>query len=386
MGYGHLRPAAALAGFLGVEVQQIDRPPLGDQIDFNFWERTRKVYEPLTRLSQIPFVGPALQGILHAVTDIPFPWPERDLSGPTQGTKWMERAAEEGVGRALARKLTAGTPLLTTFYAGAILAELHGAKNLHCLVTDAEINRVWAPPRPRESGIVYFAPSERAARRLRSYGVSPGNIKRTGYPLPDELVGRDRAALDRNYQARLRRLRGEGEPPLVVFAIGGAGAQVPVARQLVPGMKRQIEAGRLRLALVAGRRPEVAKALNEAVRDAGLEGRAVEVLEAADVFEYIRKFNALLARADVLWTKPSELTFFAGLGLPLVAATPVGVHEEWNLRWAADRGAALPEHDPRFAGEWLLEWLEDGVLAGAAKAGYERLPQMGLYEIADVFR
>ena len=58
------------------------------------------------------------------------------------------------------------------------------------------------------------------------------------------------------------------------------------------------------------------------------------------------------------------------------------MHEEWNLRWAADRGAALAQHDPCSAGEWLLEWLHDGVLAAAAEAGMRNLEKMGLYEIA----
>ena len=33
--------------------------------------------------------------------------PARDLSGPTQGTRWMERAARDGVGEALAQHLRA---------------------------------------------------------------------------------------------------------------------------------------------------------------------------------------------------------------------------------------------------------------------------------------
>src|SRR5207237_6946906 len=71
--------------------------------------------------------------------------------------------------------------------------------------------------------------------------------------------------------------------------------------------------------------------------------------------------------------------------LPFIAAPPVGVHEQWNLRWATDRGAALPQHDPAAAGDCLLEWLEDGVLASAAEAGL-KLPSDGLYEIANQFK
>jgi hypothetical protein len=422
MGYGHLRPAAALAGYLETQVLQMDRPPLGNEHDHQFWERTRKLYEPLTRFSQLPGIGPPMRALLNTVTAIPDAWPVRDLSGPSQGTRWMQRAAGEGVGEVLAKHLlTAGAPLLSTFYGAAILAEMHGAHRLHCLVTDSDINRVWAPPEPGKSGIVYFAPSDRARRRMLSYGVRADRVRLTGYPLPHELVGgRERMFLKQNLACRLARLRvpdrlyklAEPElgplpeadgPPLIVFAVGGAGAQVPLAKQLIRGMRKQLEQGTLRLALVAGRRPEVADALREALHQSGLTPKdpeepalpatggarrrgaleEIELLEDSDVFSYFRRLNALLARADALWSKPSEMTFFAGLGLPFISAPPVGVHEAWNLRWASDRGAALPQHDPALAGEWLSEWLEDGVLAGAALSGYWRLPQLGLYEICD---
>jgi hypothetical protein len=401
MGYGHLRPAAALADFLGTEVLQMDRPPLGGEKDQRFWKSTRELYEPLTRFSQLPGVGGPMRALLNTITAIPEPWPARDLSGPTQGTRWMQRAAKGGVGKVLAARLReTDAPLMTTFYAAAILAELHGATRLHCLITDSDINRVWAPPDPGRSAIRYFAPSEGARRRMMTYGVPPDRVRMTGYPLPHELVGgRGRTALKQNLAARLSRLRVSGRlrelaeaelgplpdakaPPLVVFAVGGAGAQVPLAKKLVRGMRRQIEAGTLRLALVAGRRKEVAAGLREALDQNSLEGQ-VEILEDPDVFGYIRRFNALLAQADALWSKPSEMTFFAALGLPFVSAPPVGVHEVANLRWASDRGAAVAQHDPAVAGEWLQEWLDDGVLASAAWAGYTRLPQLGLYQIAE---
>ena len=408
MGYGHLRPAAALADYLKTNVREMDRPPAGNADDLRFWERTRKLYEPLTRFSQLPLVGPAMRSVLEAITAIPEPWPRRDLSAATQGTRWMERAAKDGIGRTLAGVLKeTGASLLTTFYAGAILAELHGAERLHCVITDTDVNRVWAPPDPRQSRIVYFAPSERARRRMESYGVRPENVRVTGFPLPHELVGgRERTQLKRNLAARMMRLdpkrafrkqhwdeierklgplplHEEGAPPLLTFAIGGAGAQLPLAKALVSGVRDQIIDGRLRLALVAGRRHEVGEALREAVRDAGLDASpAVEVLEDPDVLGYLRKFNALLARTDILWSKPSEITFFAALGLPLVCAPPVGAHESWNQRWACERGAALEQHDPRTAGEWLWEWLDDGTLANVAWNGFNALPNLGLYEIA----
>src|SRR5947209_6958578 len=102
MGYGHLRPAAALADYLGTEVLQMDRPPLGGEKDQRFWKSTRELYEPLTRLSQLRGVGPPMRALLNTITAIPDAWPARDLSGPTQGTRWTSRAACDGVGKLLA--------------------------------------------------------------------------------------------------------------------------------------------------------------------------------------------------------------------------------------------------------------------------------------------
>ena len=60
MGYGHLRPASALAAQLGTEVLHMELPPLGAEVDRRFWEWTREVYEPLTRFSQLPGLGPPM--------------------------------------------------------------------------------------------------------------------------------------------------------------------------------------------------------------------------------------------------------------------------------------------------------------------------------------
>jgi len=401
MGYGHLRAAAPLADALGVPLLLMDQPPLGEFRDAWFWWRTRALYEPLTRWSQVPGLGVPLRELLARITAIPESF--ADWSAPSAGTRWMERAAQSGAGRALAEHLReTQAPLLATFYAAPILAELHGAERLHCVVTDTEVNRVWAPPRPAQSQIRYYVPSELARQRIESYGVAPERIRLTGFPLPHDLVGgRGMAALKRNLAARLGRIdpgrvvadAAAGEigavardesPPLITFAIGGAGAQVGIAARLVRGLARALRARRLALALVAGRRQDVARRLRAAVQAERLSDHScVEVLEEPDTLKYLRGFNALLARTDVLWTKPSEMTFFAALGLPLIAAPPVGAHEERNLRWLVEQEAALPQGDPDRAGDWLPRWIEEGVLARAAWNAYRRLPRLGLYEIID---
>ena len=46
----------------------------------------------------------------------------------------------------------------------------------------------------------------------------------------------------------------------------------------------------------------------------------------------------------------------------------------------------LEPRDLRFAGDWIIEWLNDGTLASAAWTGFLRLPKLGLYRIPDEVR
>jgi UDP-N-acetylglucosamine:LPS N-acetylglucosamine transferase len=409
MGYGHLRPAHALAERLGVPVLEVDRPPLAAPVEQRLWARTRHFYEGLTRFSQLPAAGP-LRGLVGAITDIPELHPYRDLSAATAGVRLLRWLSERrGLGRGTVEAMRAsGRPLLTTFFAPAVIADHLGEGEVYCVVTDADINRVWAPFEPARTRIHYLVPSTRAARRLRAYGVPGARIELTGFPLPHELLGGpELPALRENLAARLVRLDPEGvfrratreaiaqhlpplpadqegRAPLVTFAVGGAGAQANLVPVFLPGMAAALREGRLRLALVAGVRGELADAFERTVEQAGLEpGRHVEILFEPEHAGYFHRFNELLARTDVLWTKPSEITFFAALGLGMVFSWPVGTHERFNRRWAIDAGAGIRQRDPRWAAEWLAEDLADGTLAAAAWSGFMRLPKHGLYKIVD---
>ncbi len=412
MGYGHLRAATPIAEALGTVVLQVDRAPVVRPEEERLWARVRKGYELVSRLSQLPAIGRPLGRVLDAITDIPRLHPYRDLSAPTRGVHALERLVRRNLGEGLiARLRETGAPLLTTFYSPAIAADRAGIERVYCVATDSDLNRIWAPLEPARTRIRYLVPTRRAARRLVAYGVPEERITFTGFPLPDALVGGPTLpVLRRNLAARLVRLdpsgefrrsmpeelaaflgalprEEEGQPAQLTFAVGGAGAQAGMAEAFLPGLRRALETGALRLALVAGVRPEVEARFREAVRRAGVEpllGGAVEILSAGSFPEYYARFNALLARTDVLWTKPSELTFYGALGLPLVLAPPVGVHERYNLRWAREGGAGLKQRDARFAAEWLSDWLADGLLAAAAWAGYMRLPKFGLQRILEV--
>lgn len=411
MGYGHLRAAHALAEPLGVRVLQVDRAPLAEPREQERWDRARGLYELISRGSQLPVVGRPFKAVLDLLTAIPHLYPYRDLSAPDLSIRAMRGMIDRGLGAGLVEELRrSGRPLLTTFYAPALIADYCGLEDIHCVVTDTDIHRIWAPIIPRRSKIRYFVPSQRAMRRLRVYGVPAAQIVVTGFPLPPGLLGGpDLAGLRRRLRARLVRLdptgsfrslyrdelrlflqevpEGRGEPPLLTFAVGGAGAQASMVEMFLPRMRPALEAGRLRLALVAGVRRPVADYFRQQLHRLGLEplvGTGVQVLQADCTEDYFAAFNALLADTDILYTKPSELSFFAALGIPLVCARPVGHHEKLNRRFLLEAGAGFKQWDPRYAAQWIDEWLLDGTLAAGAWSGFMRLPKTGTYRILEL--
>ena len=413
MGYGHLRAAKAVADALGVPSLQIDKPPLADEDDQKAWARSRRFYEMTSRMSQVPLVGGPFRGILDSLTSIPHLHPYRDLSAPHVGVKMLDRAIQRGLGAGLVRYLRdTKAPLVTTFYAPAIIADRAGLPNVYCVVTDADINRVWAPIEPKRSRIQYFAPTQRAKRRLEAYGVISDNIHVTGFPIAEALIGGPSLARAKeNLAARLVRLDPDGvfrrdaaqeiehflgplpadqrEAPHLTFAVGGAGAQADVAKHFLPSLRGALASGRLKLTLVAGLRQHVADMFAERLHEfsmSDLVGHGIDILLAADFDSYYARFNATLARTDFLWTKPSEMTFYGALGIPLVLSWPVGVHERYNRRWAIENGAGMKQRDPRYAGEWMHELLADGTFAAAAWHGFTRMPKFGTQRISEMLK
>src|SRR5262249_22260038 len=192
----------------------------------------------------------------------------RDLSAPTNGVRMLDWMAERGLGEGLIGHMRrTGSPLLTTYFAPAIVVDRAGVGGVHCVVTDTDINRVWAPREGSRSQIIYFAPSKRVVRRLRAYGVTQEHVVHTGYPLPPELLGGDHLpVLHKTLAARLVRLDPErmfvdrhlddiekrlgplptsehGKPPHIAFAVGGAGAQANLAERFLKSFARPIAEG-----------------------------------------------------------------------------------------------------------------------------------------------
>lgn len=411
MGYGHLRAAMAISQELGLSCERADLAPLADEKEIKIWTRSKKLYEFASRASQLPYLGRPFRGLLNSLTYIPDLYPHRDLSALNWSVRFLDRQIDSGLGKNLAEQLkTHNATLCSSFYIPAIAADAAGCERVFCVVTDSDIHRIWVPVQSNKTKIHYLVPSRRAYLRLISYGVPKEQIHFTGFPLPGELLGgQELVSLRENLRSRLVRLDPERvffkqyrdelrhflgvvpqqntvEPPLLTFAVGGAGAQIEIAKRFLPDLGAFVRSGKIRLALVAGIRREIAEGFETLAIQAGMKdllGNQVQIFWEPDFESYFHSFNKLLAKTDMLWTKPSELTFYAALGIPMIFSWPVGHHERCNRRWAIEAGAGLKQGAPEYASHWINDWLSEGTLAAAAWSGFMRLPKFGLYRIVD---
>ena len=402
MGYGHQRAAYPFRDIAHERIITANSDAIVGAQEKKLWRQFQGFYETVSRLGRIPLAGPWLWKAYDYFQSISPFYPFRDLSKPTLGSLRLHHLIREGFAKSVpdyARR--ENIPFLSTFFAVALAADHLGLPDVSCVVTDSDINRIWVADKPAESRVVYFAPTARAQKRLMLYGVPAERVFLTGFPLPtenvlpvrDDLAGRI-AVLDPSgeFRAKYRQflanelgpVRSLDRPMTIVFAVGGAGAQAEIARDMLTSLRPALEGGRVRICLVAGTRLEVNCFFLETIRDVGLAeqlGKSVEVLASLSKTDYFAKFNQAIRGADVLWTKPSELSFYCALGLPVVMTPPIGSHEECNSDWLIKNGAGIPQEDPSAVADWIFDWRDRGLLAQSAFNGFYNAPRHGTENI-----
>ena len=100
--------------------------------------------------------------------------------------------------------------------------------------------------------------------------------------------------------------------------------------------------------------------------------------------DYFRVFNETLRETDILWTKPSELSFYAGLGIPIIIAPTIGSQEDFNKKWLLHVGAGVAQENPKYTDQWFYDYLNSGDLAEVAMQGFMEIEKMGAYNIEEI--
>ncbi len=322
---------------------------------------------------------------------------------------------KKGLGKHLIEKLSENPlPLITTFFIPAFFAEYYNYPgDIWCVTTDADISRAWAPLDPKNSRIKYLASNGRVQERLKLYGVKEDNIFLTGFPLPKSLIGgansiiakklmmdricnldpngifteRYSKTLASHLGPKLCKMPKASHPLTLTYTVGGAGAQRNLGVKILKSLKSDILRHKIKLNLVAGHREDGVKFYKDAIKKAGLSrelGKGITVPEFSSRASYFEEFDKILETTDILWTKPSEMSFYTGLGIAVIMAPPIGSQEEFNRVWLNYVGGGVSQNNPEFTSEWLFDWINSGGMARMAWSGFIEAPTHGAYRIEDL--
>ena len=420
MGMGHIRAAYPLRHLDRDGVLLYGSKSNTPKREYRIWSKIRTSYYFFSRAGGIPLIGNILLRLLAWLERIEPYYPCRDRSRPNIAVRYLDAMIKQ---RGLCQKLltsikTIGLPVIHTYFATAIAADRALDKRYvnYLLICDSDFNRVWVPKVPRPSNLQFIAPCIQVKRRLMSYGVREENIFLTGFPLPRENIGTEICLeiLKGDLLERLLRLDPFGRffqvhqksvmhwlnrtvLPFrgdfcftVTFAIGGAGAQTELALSILKSLCPAIREKRIRFIVSVGTNRRIFETVLKQVNhlDLRLEpDNGIEVLFENDPLRFLDNFNSCLRRTDVLWTKPSELVFYSGLGLPILLAPAIGAHEELNKRWLHEIHAGVDMAGPaEYCNEWLFDLRENGRLAEAAWDGFLKVRKLGTFKIEHLIR
>lgn len=410
MGYGHQRIAFPLRNLAPdreiINANSYQGIPKKDR---KTWEGAQKFYEFISGFKKIPLIGRLVFFLFDQLQKISTFYPKRDLSKPSFQVRQIFFLIKKGWGKDLVGRLKKKSlPLITTFFTPAFMAEVFNYPGeIFCVLCDTDISRAWVPLKPALSKIKYFAPTKRVAERLKLYGVKPENIFLTGYPLPLENIGGENLEILKNdlgyrilnldpkkeyfrqYKSLIKEYLGalpkeQNHPLTIMFAVGGAGAQKEIGMKIVKSLAEKIKKEEVKVILVAGIRKEVKEYFEKGVGKMGLGDKNIEIVFAEDIEGYFQKFNIALRTTDILWTKPSELSFYTSLGLPIVIAPPIGSQEKFNREWLLQLGSGVSQRNPKYADQWLFDFLERGWFAEAAMQGFVEGEKLGTFNIRKI--
>ena len=410
MGYGHQRAVYPLKDIAEDGIITVGSSGAISKAEQKLWKRLLNAYELFSRAKGIPVIGPPFFSMLDSLMRIPSFYPMRNLSNTTFQVNFLESLIEKGLCTGMLEKTeTKNLPVVTSFYASAIAADKKGFNKVFCIICDADINRAWVAKDPWESKIEYFVPCGKAAQRLKAYGVPDERIHLTGFPLPMKLLGDENlSVLKKDLAQRLFYLDpkkkfwarhgrnveyflgkencvfNNDRKLTITYAVGGAGAQKEIGGKIAASLKEKIRAGEIKLNLIAGIRKEVNEYFQSIKKDVSPNGENIKIIYAETLHEYFESFNKALHETDILWTKPSELSFYCALGIPIVMSPIIGSQEKFNRKWLHEIQAAMKQEKPEYTDQWLYDLLNRGTLAESAWDGFLKARKLGTFKIHQV--
>lgn len=194
----------------------------------------------------------------------------------------------------------------------------HGA--LHVCVTDYDIQGLWFEPEVDR----YYVATDKGARRLTAWGISPDRITVTGIPVRHDFAALPDAATGGEKDAEPDR------PLRVLFSAGSL-----KTREALRLLRELANTGLpLDIAVVTGRTPSLRKTLAAYTPPGHVR---------VDVHGFEPHLERFMAQADVMVTKPGGITCTESLcaGLPMLFVFPIPMQEVHNARILEQAGAGI---------------------------------------------
>jgi hypothetical protein len=354
------------------------------------WRKALKGYNWISKNQQLPVIGKPLFSILDSLLAIDPLNENRGRRKRSLPLSLVEYAVNSGACDDLS-KCNGGEMVLTSFYTPAIyFSKKKTDVKVYCQICDTDLSRVWVP-RNLSKNIIYLATCTRAYKRLLSYGVAKANIHITGFPLPNELVGGvGQSIAIKNYNDRLARFNNtlekvsSNKPLRLFFAIGGAGAQIEIALQAARSLVFQIMSGEIEFVLIAPSQSNWRKSIDAFKSKFFRKCQFFRVEYPDSLADYFSTFSDIIATTDVLWTKPSELSFYSALGIPIIISPPIGAQERANREWLIETGAGIDQMNPKSAHIWFKNLVISGSLKRMAIRGWETGIRTGAYTSLEI--
>jgi len=409
MGYGHQRAVFPLNSIAEEGLITVGKNDNSSQKEKKQWSRLLNVYETFSRARGIPLIGKPIFAMLDTMMHIPSFYPIRNLSHSTYQVDLVEQNIKNGLCTGMLQKIsTKQLPFITSFYAPAIAADIKGYEPTYCVICDADINRVWVAKQAWDSRINYFAPCGKAAQRLKSYGVPEERIFLTGFPLPLDLTGKNLSILKLDLAQRLFYLDPrnrfwtmhkknvehflgkkncvfKNERKLTItYAVGGAGAQKEIGARIAHSLRHRLHGNEIKINLVAGIRADVRDYFLDVKKE--LKTENISIIYEKNLNDYFQLFNNTMRTTDILWTKPSELSFYTGLGIPIIMTPTIGSQERFNQQWLFEIHAGMKQENPDYTEQWLYDLLENGTIADMAWSGFLKARKLGTEKIFEILR
>ena len=217
----------------------------------------------------------------------------------------------------------------------------------------------------------------------------------TGHYVDHELV----ANIEADCDARMKRKK-NGEPMRFLLTIGGAGAQGEIFKSIIRSLMPKIRKKEVALYVNVGDYREVWEKLTAEIRGLSRVSRehfddwdktkkfaedaltkrvvGVHAFYHQNIFEAVYATNLLMRSADVLVTKPSELSFYP---IPKLFIQRVGGHEQWGAIHSAEIGdGTLELRDIPHVLQALELFTEDEVMLKDMCENIKKNKQMGVYD------